>query len=86
MIASVETMLERWEQNKAKEIDVYKESRLLTAEVISRTAFGSSYLEGENIFHMLTKLGMIASRNFFRIRLPAMEYVPRPSLSVSSIF
>ncbi|KAF7124893.1 hypothetical protein RHSIM_Rhsim12G0072400 [Rhododendron simsii] len=73
MIASVETMLERWEQNKAKEIDVYKESRLLTAEIISRTAFGSSYLEGENIFDMLTKLGIIAGRNVFRIRLPVME-------------
>ncbi|KAF7123508.1 hypothetical protein RHSIM_Rhsim12G0072300 [Rhododendron simsii] len=73
MITSVETMLERWEQNQAKEIDVYKEFRLLTAEVISRTAFGSSYLEGENIFDMLTKLGMIAARNVFRIRIPAME-------------
>ncbi|KAG5521341.1 hypothetical protein RHGRI_033784 [Rhododendron griersonianum] len=73
MIASVETMLERWRQNEEKEIDVYKESRLLTAEVISRTAFGSSYLEGENIFDMLTKLGMIAARNDFRIRFPGME-------------
>ncbi|KAE9454451.1 hypothetical protein C3L33_13650, partial [Rhododendron williamsianum] len=73
MIASVETMLEKWRQNEEKEIDVYKEFRLLTAEVISRTAFGSSYLEGENIFDMLTKLGMIAARNSFRIRLPGIE-------------
>ncbi|XP_058193589.1 cytochrome P450 CYP749A22-like [Rhododendron vialii] len=72
-IASVETMLERWRQNEEKEIDVYKEFRLLTAEVISRTAFGNSYLEGENIFDMLTKLGMIAARNGFRIRFPGME-------------
>ncbi|KAG5521334.1 hypothetical protein RHGRI_033777 [Rhododendron griersonianum] len=73
MIASVETMLEKWRQNEEKEIDVYKEFRLLTAEVISRTAFGSSYLEGENIFDMLKKLGMIAARNSFRIRLPGIE-------------
>ncbi|XP_058193595.1 cytochrome P450 CYP749A22-like [Rhododendron vialii] len=73
MIASVETMLEKWRQNEEKEIDVYKEFRLLTAEVISRTAFGSSYLEGKNIFDTLTKLGMIAARNSFRIRLPGIE-------------
>ncbi|KAI8527486.1 hypothetical protein RHMOL_Rhmol12G0079000 [Rhododendron molle] len=73
MIASVETMLEKWRQNEEMEIDVYKEFRLLTAEVISRTAFGSSYLEGENIFDTLTKLGMIAARNSFRIRLPGIE-------------
>ncbi|KAG5521348.1 hypothetical protein RHGRI_033791 [Rhododendron griersonianum] len=47
-------------------------SRLLTAEVISRTAFGSSYLEGENIFDMLMKLVMISARNGFNIRLPGI--------------
>ncbi|WP_157962612.1 cytochrome P450, partial [Homoserinimonas sp. OAct 916] len=46
MIASVETMLERWQNHEeGREINVYEEFRLLTAEVISRTAFGSSYLE-----------------------------------------
>ncbi|KAI8527480.1 hypothetical protein RHMOL_Rhmol12G0078700 [Rhododendron molle] len=73
MIASVETILEKWRQNEEMEIDVYKEFRLLTAEVISRTAFGSSYLEGENILDMLMKLGMIAAWNNFRIHLPGIE-------------
>jgi PHYB activation tagged suppressor 1 len=72
MIMSVEMMLERWSQNEEKELDVYKESRLLSAEVISRTAFGSSYLEGENIFDLLKKLGMIASKNIFTISLPGI--------------
>ncbi|KAI8527473.1 hypothetical protein RHMOL_Rhmol12G0078300 [Rhododendron molle] len=70
MIASVETMLERWTQHEEKEIEVNKESKLLTAEVISRTAFGSSYLEGEKIFDMLMKMGLITARNRFKIRLP----------------
>ncbi|KAF7123929.1 hypothetical protein RHSIM_Rhsim12G0071800 [Rhododendron simsii] len=70
MIASVETMLERWTQHEEKEIEVNKESRLLTSEVISRTAFGSSYLEGEKIFDMLMKMGLIVARNRFKIRLP----------------
>ncbi|XP_058193593.1 cytochrome P450 CYP749A22-like isoform X2 [Rhododendron vialii] len=69
MIASVETMLERWRQCEGKEIEVNQESRLLSSEVISRTAFGSSYLEGEKIFAMLTEMGTISSRNRFKIRL-----------------
>ncbi|KAG5521331.1 hypothetical protein RHGRI_033774 [Rhododendron griersonianum] len=72
MIASVETMLERWRQREEKEIEVYKESRLLTAEVISRTAFGSSYFEGEKIFAMLMEMGTIVARNRYKIRLPGI--------------
>ncbi|KAI8527475.1 hypothetical protein RHMOL_Rhmol12G0078400 [Rhododendron molle] len=72
MIASVETMLERWTQHEKKEIEVSKESRLLTAEVISRTAFGSSYLEGEKIFAMLMEMGTIMARNRYKIRLPGI--------------
>ncbi|KAG5521329.1 hypothetical protein RHGRI_033772 [Rhododendron griersonianum] len=73
MIASVETMLERWRQHEGKEIEVNNESRLLSSEVISRTAFGSSYLEGEKIFAMLTEMGMISSRNRFKVRLPGIR-------------
>ncbi|KAI8527478.1 hypothetical protein RHMOL_Rhmol12G0078500 [Rhododendron molle] len=72
MITSVETMLERWRQHEEKEIEVNKESRLLTAEVISRTAFGSSYLEGEKIFAMLMEMGTIIARNRYKIRLPGI--------------
>ncbi|KAB2047378.1 hypothetical protein ES319_A13G040800v1 [Gossypium barbadense] len=53
VVASVETMLEKWKSKEGKEIEVFQEFRLLTSEVISRTAFGSSYLEGEKIFDML---------------------------------
>ncbi|KAK4598905.1 hypothetical protein RGQ29_016093 [Quercus rubra] len=52
MISSVEVMLERWKNHEGKETDVYEEFRLLTSEAISRTAFGSSYLEGKNIFQV----------------------------------
>ncbi|KAM7468450.1 hypothetical protein LguiB_016012 [Lonicera macranthoides] len=70
LIGSVEAMLERWRGNEGKEIEVCAEFRLLTSEVISRTPFGSSYLEGETIFEMLTKLGYIISRNDFKIHFP----------------
>ncbi|KAI7982043.1 hypothetical protein LOK49_Contig1G00006 [Camellia lanceoleosa] len=70
MVSSVEMMLERWKQHEGEEIEVFEEFRMLTSEVISRTAFGSSYLEGKDIFEMLTKLGIITSRNVFKIKLP----------------
>ena len=70
VVASVETMLEKWKGQEGKEIEVFQEFRLLTSEVISRTAFGSSYLEGEKIFEMLMKLTIIAARNFHKSRIP----------------
>ena len=74
MIASVETMLERWQNHgEGKEIDVHEEFRLLTAEVISRTAFGSSYLEGKVIFEMLEKLTLIASETLMKPRFPVIR-------------
>ncbi|TQD77784.1 hypothetical protein C1H46_036688 [Malus baccata] len=50
IIASAETMLEKWKSHEGKEIEVFEEFTLLTSEVIARTAFGSNYLEGRNIF------------------------------------
>ncbi|KAH6798677.1 hypothetical protein C2S51_035161 [Perilla frutescens var. frutescens] len=68
MIASVETMLHNWRQYEGKEIEVFQEFKVMTSEVISRTAFGSSYLEGKNIFDMLTALGFILFKNVDKIR------------------
>ncbi|WCJ22072.1 Cytochrome P450 CYP749A22 [Euphorbia peplus] len=71
MIKSVEMMLERWKKHEAgKEIDVFQEFKVLTSEIISRTAFGSSYFQGQHIFHMLTRVAVIVSRNRYTIRLP----------------
>ncbi|KAK3222803.1 hypothetical protein Dsin_009828 [Dipteronia sinensis] len=73
MISSVEMMLERWKNHQGKEIDVSEEFRLLTSEVISRTAFGSSYLEGKKTFDLLLKLSVLANRNAFKVRLPVIS-------------
>lgn len=74
MIASMEMMLDRWRDNEGQEIDVYQEFKILTLEAISRTAFVSSYLEGENIFNMLTKLTFFISKNEYRVRIPVIGY------------
>ncbi|XP_028959663.2 cytochrome P450 CYP749A22-like isoform X1 [Malus domestica] len=73
MVASAETMLERWRNNEEKEIEMFEEFRLFTSEVISRTAFGSSYLEGQNIFEMLMKLAFLVSKNALTVGIPGIS-------------
>ncbi|KAI6686322.1 hypothetical protein NL676_032235 [Syzygium grande] len=75
MVESVRMMLEKWKQREGKEIEVFEEFKLLTSEVISRTAFGSSYLEGRDIFGMLTNLALLASRNALHMRFPGMSKI-----------
>ncbi|XP_050237848.1 cytochrome P450 CYP749A22-like [Mercurialis annua] len=85
MILNVEIMLERWRQNATgNDIDVYKEFKLLTSEIISRTAFGSSYLEGQQIFDMLGKLTLILHRNSYRVRIRAIEKFWKPRDDIES--
>lgn len=78
MVASVEVMLEKWKHYEGKEIEVYEEFKLLTSDIISRTAFGSSYVEGKDIFQMLRKLTTIIARNAYKTRLP-FKYVEFPT-------
>ena len=75
MVASVETMLEKWKQSEVKQVEVYQEIKVLTSEIISRTAFGSSYLEGKNTFDMLARMGSIISRNTYTVGIPWIRYI-----------
>ncbi|KAE8687350.1 CYP749A22 protein [Hibiscus syriacus] len=84
VIASVEAMLEKWKGQEGKEIEVFEEFRLLTAEVISRTAFGSNYLEGKKIFEKLTKLSVLVSRNYFNARIPVISKIRKSTDQVES--
>lgn len=70
MIERVEMMLKRWKNIGTKEMEVFEEFRLLTSEVISRTAFGSSYEEGKQVFQKLGGLNLLAAKNLYKIRLP----------------
>ena len=73
MIASAEVMLEGWRSHEGKEIDVFQEFKVLTSEIISRTAFGSSYLEGEKSFEMLKRMIAIIARNHYKVRIPGIK-------------
>jgi cytochrome P450 len=51
-----EELVNRWTQSLGLdgtfEVDVFPELKRLTGDVISRTAFGSNYLEGARIFQL----------------------------------
>lgn len=79
MSASIETMLEKWKQFEGQEIDVLKEFGLLTTEVISRTAFGSSYRDGKHIFEMVAKLTSITVKNVYTVRFPGISWLLKTS-------
>ncbi|XP_004309425.1 PREDICTED: secologanin synthase-like [Fragaria vesca subsp. vesca] len=72
-------MVESWKIHEGKEIDVFEEFRLYTSEVISRTAFGSSYFEGQTIFEKLSKLYDLIIRTYLIVRIPGISKVFRNS-------
>ncbi|KAI3764071.1 hypothetical protein L2E82_14071 [Cichorium intybus] len=77
MSRSIGMMLENWKDYEGKEIDVHKEFGLVTTEVISRTAFGSSYVEGKHIFEMVAKLTAITVRNIYALRFPGISLITK---------
>uniref|UniRef100_A0A1W7HBV4 Cytochrome P450 n=1 Tax=Scoparia dulcis TaxID=107240 RepID=A0A1W7HBV4_SCODU len=84
MSSSVDGMLERWRKGGGKEIDVFKEFGLLTTEVISRTAFGSSYMEGKHIFEMVAKLTAITVKNVYKVRFPGISMLVKSNDEVEA--
>ncbi|KAF6999897.1 hypothetical protein CFC21_015870 [Triticum aestivum] len=83
MVDCVLSMASRWEAQLAshgkkdcQEIELTSQFEELTADVISRTAFGSSYREGRKIFLALNEIQLIAFSTLWTDYIPGFRFVP----------
>ncbi|KAI7724660.1 hypothetical protein M8C21_006394 [Ambrosia artemisiifolia] len=77
---SCNEMIEKWEKlvslNGSCELDVWPHIQAVTSDVISRTAFGSSYEEGIQIFELLKEQGVLAMETLNSFYIPGSRFLP----------
>lgn len=71
---SCSEMISKWEslvsEEGSTELDVWPSLRSLSRDMISRTAFGSSYEEGRKIFELQRELAELAIKMAHSIYIP----------------
>jgi len=73
MAASVVEMLEKWKTEAEKgevEIEVSECFQTLTEDVVTRTAFGSSYEDGKAVFRLQAQQMELAADAFQKVFIP----------------
>ncbi|XP_044964748.1 cytochrome P450 709B1-like [Hordeum vulgare subsp. vulgare] len=74
------SMMSEWEAKMDKggsvEIDLSSQFEEITADVISHTAFGSSYEQGKKVFLAQRELQFLAFSTVFSVQIPAFRYLP----------
>ncbi|XP_006658008.2 cytochrome P450 709B2-like [Oryza brachyantha] len=76
-----QSMMSEWEselrtKGDGVEIELSRRFEELTADVISHTAFGSSYLEGKQVFLAQRELQFLAFSTFLAIQIPGFNHLP----------
>ncbi|OWM88554.1 cytochrome P450 CYP72A219-like [Punica granatum] len=78
--SSCNEMVTRWEKlistEESVELDAWPELQNLTRDVISRTAFGSSYEEGKRIFELQEEQAELAIKFLQTVYIPGWRFVP----------
>nr|CAB3495819.1 unnamed protein product [Digitaria exilis] len=81
MVSCAGHLIKEWEQlvsnngNKEAEVELNRNFQELTADVISHTAFGSSYKEGKQVFHTQKQLLAVAMATLLNVQLPGFKQV-----------
>ncbi|CAD5189720.1 cytochrome P450 CYP72A616-like [Musa acuminata AAA Group] len=75
-------LMSRWENlvgsEACYELDVWPEFQSFTGDVISRTAFGSSYEEGRRIFQLQTEQAELVIQSIQNLYIPGYMFLPTP--------
>ncbi|KAG9447966.1 hypothetical protein H6P81_014094 [Aristolochia fimbriata] len=77
---SATEMITKWERlaspNGRCELDVWPELQIFSGDVISRTAFGSSYEEGQRIFQLQKEQIRLVLEAASSVYIPGLRFVP----------
>ncbi|XP_057792348.1 cytochrome P450 CYP72A219-like isoform X1 [Salvia miltiorrhiza] len=71
-------MLSKWDEivGNEGEVDVWPHLQTMTSDVISRTAFGSSYEEGRKIFELQREQGKLIMDSTRSLYIPGWRFMP----------
>ncbi|XP_010507950.1 PREDICTED: cytochrome P450 709B1-like [Camelina sativa] len=86
MVACTLKMLEEWKEERSKEEteqskirkDMNRDFQRLTADIIATAAFGSSYVEGVEVFRSQLELKKCCKNFLTDMFIPGTQYLPTP--------